>query len=193
MAACTKTLGTYELLEAVLLHLEPLTLLKTKRVCSTWLKLIENSSAITKVAVAQPWTHPEGHQSIYYTEQHLKFHPLLAASFTPWAYNEYSSGFRRTWELNMLSVLVVTPPCTTMHLTFWPSESSGPLVSALSAKGCKVHNEKGVRFQDVHDVLRDITHERGHVDSMLAIRFMDPNDEGGWQLPRYVRILRSVG
>lgn len=164
MAACEKTLETYELLENILANLDPLTIQTAKRVSKSWQALILRSKTIQYAMVLRSTLCPPNqvvfsHSTPYYDfDIPIKLHPALSTKSEQIGDMAFQVGSLESRKL-------------TSHLTYPPTAAIGLFISGyLHNVYCIVYSPQGVRFQDVRDVQKMVRAQLGGAWSKENVR-----------------------
>lgn len=175
MAACEKTLGTYELLEGIIAHMDLTAIQIAKRVSRTWLDLIHNSRDIQSAAVLRPITFSISDNvpcdkdddpdylcvPWYHTSSSPKLHPSLV----PVTEDGTVCDFQGPVEND--DCFATFPPCIAigLHLQMiskedWPhSGSPYPVYNFYHV----VYHRRVVRVRDLWDVQKMVEEQEQHL------------------------------
>lgn len=165
MAACQAVLGTYELLEKIIVNVPPQTIQKAKTVSKAWHTLIKESKAIGRAAVLGPLKHQSKYADyaqafglcgvpVYGKEMKINLHPNLcpypkAVVASPKSVEgELSAKFdlrSRVWDgvAKRAGDFATKPPCCAIG------------IFAAGFEGtvrCIVYVRDGVRLRDLLEV-----------------------------------------
>jgi hypothetical protein len=180
-SACTQVLSTPELLESILTHLPPSTLLSTHLVSRHFHHTITSSPTLQQALFFRPAASPEWSLNSLLRKHFLPFFVAPGTRWTkgsartfgclqilPWAKSALTKEAFLRKEASWRRMLVMHPSPTDLHVISWVHAMGGDTESK-----CKISFENGVTMGAVYDIAESFLRRHFASHGSFGLSFLD--------------------